>query len=83
MKIKYSALFFATALSTIIGNVCLPQLVEANEGKVIQEVGKIIFPRFLEYAANAYPVFGAIVMGIGAIVIGMCTIFLVTSIINK
>jgi hypothetical protein len=83
MKIKYTTLFFATALSTISLNIWLTQLAEANEGKVIREIGGAIIPQVINHAATAYPLFGAIVMGIGAISIGICTIFLVTSIINK
>jgi hypothetical protein len=87
MKIKYAALFFATALSTISLNVWLTQLVEANEGKIvgefIQEAGKILAPKAIEYAATTYPIFGAIVMGVGAIVIGVGAIFVITSAINK
>jgi hypothetical protein len=80
MKIKYSALFFATALSTISLNVWLTQLAEANEGKIvggfIQEAGQFIAPHVINHAATAYPVFGAIVMGIGAI-------FLVIALISR
>jgi hypothetical protein len=80
MKIKYAALFFATALSTISLNIGLTQLAEANEGKIVgevlQEAGKIIAPQVINHAATAYPVFGAIVIGIGAI-------FLVIALISR
>jgi hypothetical protein len=55
MKIQHFVLFLSAALATIILNFWQAQLVQANEGKVVTEIGKFIAPKLIEQIFKAFP----------------------------